>query len=236
MGLFCLTYRQGEPYDALSIFRNSHWRAAASEPLCLFSCLISESDREQTRSSGMMRCLAWALLLLVSAAVSASAQGETRGSISGTVRDAEGVVPGATVKVINVETNGTRTLTSNERGYYEAVLLNPGEYRVEVEMQGFKKVNRPAISLGVAQSFTVDFVLEVGALTESITVSAESPLLDTSTVSSGQNFDRRMVEGLPMFSNMPIMLSRFTPGVAPADTDVLNIFQGYMEGTTSAAG
>src|SRR5688572_20631386 len=105
----------------------------------------------------MMRSLAWALLLLVSTAVSAGAQGETRGNISGTVRDAEGVVPGATVKVINVETSGTRTLITNERGYYEAGLLNPGSYRVEVEMAGFKKVNRPGIDLGVAQSFTVDF-------------------------------------------------------------------------------
>src|SRR6185436_258645 len=49
-------------------------------------------------------------------------------------------------------------------------------------------------------------------------------------------FDRRMVEGLPMFSNMPIMLSRFTPGVAPAEAEVQNVFQGYMEGTTNAAG
>ena len=73
-------------------------------------------------------------------------------------------------------------------------------------------------------------------MTEEVTVSAASPLLDTTTVSSGQNFDRRMVEALPMFSNMPIMLSRFTPGVAPAEAEVQNIFQGYMEGTTNAAG
>src|SRR6185436_16303490 len=49
-------------------------------------------------------------------------------------------------------------------------------------------------------------------------------------------FDRRMVEGLPMFSNMPIMLSRYAPGVAPAEAEVQNVFQGYMEGTTNAAG
>ena len=183
-----------------------------------------------------MRSLAWALLLLVSTAVSAGAQGETRGNISGTVRDAQGVIPGATIKIVNTDTSVTQTLVTNDRGYYEAPLLNPATYRVEVEMQGFKKTNRPGILLGVAQSFTVDFTLEVGGLNESITVSADAPLLDTATVSSGQNFDRRMVEGLPMFSNMPIMLSRFTPGVAPAEAEVQNIFQGYMEGTTSAAG
>ena len=58
--------------------------------------------------------------------------------------------------------------------------------------------------------------LEVGQITEEVTVVARSPLLDTTTVSSGQNFDRRMVEGLPMFSNMPIMLSRFAPALCPA--------------------
>ena len=84
------------------------------------------------------------------------------------------------------------------------------------------------------RSLTV--TLEIGQLTEHIDVVAEAPLLDSTTVSSGQNFNRRMVETLPMFSNMPIMLSRFTPGVAPAEADVQNIFQGYMEGTTSAAG
>ena len=74
----------------------------------------------------MMRSLVWALLLLVSSAVSAGAQGETRGNISGTVRDAEGIVPGATVKVINTETSVAQTLVTNNQGYYSASLLNPG--------------------------------------------------------------------------------------------------------------
>lgn len=59
--------------------------------------------------------------------------------------------------------------------------------------------------------------LEVGQLSEQMTVVAEAPLLDTSTVSSGQNYDRHMVEALPMFSNIPIMQSRFTRGVVPAE-------------------
>src|SRR5687767_15592006 len=98
----------------------------------------------------MMRSLAWALLLLVSTAASAGAQGETRGNISGTVRDAQGVVPGASVRIINTDTSVAQTLVTNERGYYEAPLLNAGTYRVEVEMQGFKKTNRPGITLGAA--------------------------------------------------------------------------------------
>jgi hypothetical protein len=161
---------------------------------------------------------------------------ETRGNINGTVQDKDGIVPGAIVRVTNTETNATQQLVTNEKGYFEAILLNPGTYTVHVELQGFKPVNQTGISLAVGQTLTVAFKLEVGALNEAVEVKGESPILDLTTVSSGQNFDRKMVETLPMFSNMPIMLARFTPGVAPSETDVQNIFQGYMEGTTSAAG
>jgi len=176
-----------------------------------------------------------AVLVSFLAAMPAQAQ-ETRGSINGTVQDKDGVIPGAVVKITNTDTNQTQSLTTNTRGYFEAVLLNPGTYAIHVEMQGYKALNQTGISLAVGQSLSLPVTLEVGQLTEQIQVTAEAPILDTTTVSSGQNYDRRMVESLPMFSNMPIMLSRFTPGVAPAEVDVQNIFQGYMEGTTSAAG
>src|SRR4051812_16043289 len=179
--------------------------------------------------------VAMAVLVSFLAAMPAQAQ-ETRGSINGTVQDKDGVIPGAVVKITNTDTNQTQSLTTNTRGYFEAVLLNPGTYAIHVEMQGYKALNQTGISLAVGQSLSLPVTLEVGQLTEQIQVTAEAPILDTTTVSSGQNYDRRMVESLPMFSNMPIMLSRFTPGVAPSETDVQNIFQGYMEGTTSAAG
>ena len=66
-------------------------------------------------------------------------------------------------------------------------------------------------------------------------MTADTPLLDTSSVSSGQNFDSRMVEGLPMFSNMPIMLTRFAAGVNPSTNQSL-VSQGFADGTTQAAG
>jgi hypothetical protein len=175
------------------------------------------------------------LWILVLAALPAWGQ-ETRGNINGIVRDKDGVVPGATVTITNTGTTQAQTLVTNSSGYFEAVLLNPGTYTVKVELQGYKALTQTGISLAVAQTTSLTLTVEVGAVTEAITVVAESPLLDTTTVSSGQNFERRMVEALPMFSNMPIMLSRFTPGVAPAEAEVQNIFQGYMEGTTSAAG
>jgi hypothetical protein len=176
-------------------------------------------------------------LVLVLAALPAQAQ-ETRGNINGIVQDKGGVIPGAVVTVRNTDTSQTLPLVTNSRGYFEALLLNPGTYSVQVELTGYKGYTQTGIALAVGQTVSLTVTLDVGPVTEQITVVASAPLLDTTTVSSGQNFDRRMVEGLPMFSNMPIMLSRFAVGVVPgtAEAEVINVFQGYMEGTTAAAG
>jgi hypothetical protein len=63
----------------------------------------------------------------------------------------------------------------------------------------------------VAQQATVSFTLEVGQLNETVIVTSMTPILDTTTVSSGANFDTELVKALPMFSNMPISLARFAP-------------------------
>jgi hypothetical protein len=176
------------------------------------------------------------LLLVVAGVVPALSAQETRGNINGIVQDSSGVIPGANVRITNTDTSQSQQLVTNSRGYFEAVLLNPGTYSVRVELRGFKTLTQTGIGLAVGQTVNLTLTLEVGQLTEQVTVTAQAPLLDATTVSSGLNFDRRLVEGLPIFSNMPVMLSRYTPGVAPAEADVQNIFQGYMEGTTSAAG
>jgi len=175
------------------------------------------------------------LLVSLLAAMPARAQ-ETRGNITGIVQDRNGVVPGATVKITNSDTKQTQQLVTNGRGYFEAVLLNAGTYAVRVELKGFKTHDQTGISLAVGQTVSLTVTLEVGQIEQLVTVVAESALLDATTVSSGQNYDRRMVDSLPMFSNMPIGLSRFTVGVAPAEVEVQNVFQGYMEGTTNMAG
>jgi hypothetical protein len=108
---------------------------------------------------------------------------ETRGNINGVVEDAGGVVPGATVRVTNTETGQTQQLITGDRGYFEAVLLNPGTYAVRVELQGFKSLTQTGISLAVGQTVSLTLKLEVGQLTESIEV-RESPSARTSCPSS----------------------------------------------------
>ena len=102
-------------------------------------------------------CLAAVLALSTSAAAQ-----ETRGKISGTVRDSDGPVPGASVKVTHTDQNVTQTVTTNESGYFEAPFLIPGNYAVGVEMPGYKSVVRKSISLGVGEQLTGPFTLEVG--------------------------------------------------------------------------
>ena len=94
-------------------------------------------------------------------------------------------------------------------------------------MTGFRTATRTNIVLGVGQQLTVPFMLEVGAITEEVLVRAETPLLDTTSLSSGANFDSRLVDSLPMFSNMPITLSRFSPGLNVNDAQT-QVSQGYV--------
>ena len=181
-----------------------------------------------------MRRTFWFSLLGVLLPLGVAAQ-ETRGNISGTVRDAQGVVPGAMVAVTNVDTRITQNLAANDSGYFEAPLLNPGNYSVTVQMTGFRTATRTNIVLGVGQQLTVPFMLEVGAITEEVLVRAETPLLDTTSLSSGANFDSRLVDSLPMFSNMPITLSRFSPGLNVNDAQT-QVSQGYVDNTSLSAG
>src|SRR6478735_1656905 len=181
-----------------------------------------------------MRRLGWLVLLLAALTATATAQ-EFRGNISGTVRDSGGVVPGASVRVRNVDTNVSQSLVTNDSGYFEAPLLNPGTYEVTIEMNGYRKATRANVVLGVGQQATVPFTLEVGAISEEVVVRGEAPLLDTNSVSSAANFDTRLVEALPMFSNMPITLSRFSPSVNVNDQQT-QVSQGYVDNTSLSAG
>ena len=175
-------------------------------------------------------CLVAGLALPLTAAAQ-----ETRGKISGTVRDSAGVIPGASVKITNTDTNVSQNLTTNEFGYFEAPLLNPGTYAVSVQMPNYKAVVRERITLGVGEQLTVPFTLEVGQVTEQVMVTAETPLLDTTTLKSAARFDARLVESLPMFSNMPITLSRFSPSINVNDQQT-QVSQGYVDNTSLSAG
>jgi hypothetical protein len=181
-----------------------------------------------------MRTRLWVIGALLLSAMPVAAQ-ETRGNISGTVSDSSGVVPGATVTVTNVETGVSQRLISNGSGYFEAPLLNPGSYQVTVEMSGFKTLSQSGITLSVGQQIALQLTLEVGTLAERVEVTANAPLLDTSTTSSGLRFEQRLVQDLPMLSNMPVLLARTVSGVN-ANGQVPFAAQGFVGGPSGQAG
>jgi hypothetical protein len=154
------------------------------------------------------------MLLVLLSILPARAQ-ETRGAIFGRVTDTQlSVIPGATVVVTNVDTNTTMTLTSNETGYYEANLLIAGNYRLTVEKPGFRKSIRSGIVLPISARLEINFPMQVGEVTETVAVTADAPLVDTSAAASaGRVMDTREVLDLPTFNNSPLMLIKLTPGI-----------------------
>ena len=98
---------------------------------------------------------------------------ESRAVISGTVSDPQGaVVPGAKVEVKNVATNVVTAVETNGRGLYSIPPVNPGQYAVTVSAAGFKSTVQPNVELRVADHVTLDFKLELGGTTETVTVTA----------------------------------------------------------------
>ena len=157
-----------------------------------------------------MRYLVFILLSSLGS-VPVSAQ-DTRGVISGTVTDPQGgVLPGASVVVANTGTGTATRLTTNARGYYEAPLLLPGEYSVTVESAGFKQSIRSGLTLALREQLRIDFQLELGSATESVTVTTEAPLLDTSSVSTGRALSNREVMDLPVLGNNYAIALAFPP-------------------------
>ena len=133
---------------------------------------------------------------LVLTAIPAIAQ-ETRSTIAGTVRDEQGVIPGASVKVTNVGTGATQQLTTNSSGYFEAPLLIAGTYEVVVEMTGFKTLRRTGVTLSSGQQLALPLALEIGTIAEEITVTGEAPLLEVNTLRQGLVLDEKKITELP---------------------------------------
>src|SRR3954453_11596923 len=138
------------------------------------------------------------LSLLLIFATALFGQGE-RGTLNGTVSDPSGaVVAGAVVKATNLATGVDTSAPTTEAGVYRLPYLPPGTYRLAASAPGFKSALRENIELGVAQTLTLDFKLEVGAASEQVTVSAEAPLLETGTAEMGRLVAKKEFDTWPI--------------------------------------
>jgi len=155
--------------------------------------------------------LIFAALLLTLVPVFAQ---QNTGTISGTVTDPQGaVLAGAQVVVIQSDTKAAFRTTTNESGNYIAPGLAVGRYEVQVEAKGFKKAVRTGIVLQVNQVARIDIAMELGQLTESVSVTAEAQLVDTGSATLGQVVENRRIQELPLNGRSALAFTFLTAGV-----------------------
>ncbi len=152
------------------------------------------------------------LSILLSALVYAQTN---RGGISGTVTDPSGaVVPGARVIITNIGTNQTIQLATSAEGTYSIASLEPVAYRVTVEAPGFKRTVLARIKVDTAAIATADVSLEPGAVENSITITAESALLNTETGTTAQTISERQIQDVPLANRSVLDLALTAPNVS----------------------
>ena len=141
---------------------------------------------------------------------------ESRSTIAGSVRDPQqAAVPG--VQILAVQTDmGTEFKTvSNESGQFVLPLLPPGNYRITVETAGFKRYVRENFAISANQRYQLDIELELGGVTETVTVEAAAPMLTANTASMGQAIVTSQIENMPMNGRTPLALAQLAFGVVP---------------------
>ena len=123
----------------------------------------------------------------------------TTGTISGTVKDLTGaIIPGADISLAHLATGTARTAVSDDSGRYQAQDLRLGEYEVRVELPGFRSVVRTGIMLTAGRHAVVDVVLEIGELTEIVTVAGDAPLVETTTSTIAYSITQEQLVDLPI--------------------------------------
>src|SRR5665647_194815 len=141
---------------------------------------------------------------------------EFRGTITGRVVDVQSAaVPNAKVVATLVATGAQSVTNTGLDGQFTIPFLSPGTYRVEADAPGFKKYIRENLLVSAGERMALEVQLAVGQQTESITVTADAPMLDTTTATAGQVINSDQVENLPMNGRTPLVLAQLSFGVVP---------------------
>ena len=149
-------------------------------------------------------------------AVSVSLAQEFRATISGRVSDSQGaVIPGVKVVATQIATAAKFETVSAADGLFTIPFLPPGIYRLVAENAGFKRYVRDSVSAGANERLGLDIQMEIGAVTETLTVTGETPILQTTTASTGQVITAEQIENMPVSGRTPLALAQLAFGVVP---------------------
>ncbi len=171
-------------------------------------------------TKAVSRLVASLVLLLVSMAPAAAQQ--FTGGVRGAVRDANGVVPGVAVTLTNEATNVSREVVTNDVGQYNFPAVPPGTYTLKVQLAGFKTYESKGLNVGTQQFVTLDVTLDVGAIEENVTVTGQSPLIDTATASTGAVLDKATLDALPAPGRNAFLIGITVPTFTPTGDPQFN--------------
>ncbi len=176
------------------------------------------------------------LLVALSFGASAFAQGggaSSTGTIQGRVSDAQGaVLPGVTVTATSPSALGAQTTVTSETGNYRFPAVPPGAYSLSFELAGFNTLKREGISITLAFTANVNVELALATLQETVTVSGQSPIIDTSATRIQQNFSLEQLQSIPNGRDMWSLLA-ITPAVQMSRIDVGGNRAGTQTGYTA---
>lgn len=160
-------------------------------------------------------CLIGVCVLTGLPARTAGAQVATA-TVQGEVTDeTTGVLPGVTVTAVNEQTGVSRFTVTDERGWYRITALQPGRYSLTADVGGFSKVQQSGVSLTIGQEITLPFQLRLVSVEETVTVTSQAPLIETSKTTLGTTFTAEKLEVLPMAGRNYLTLVTMATGVTP---------------------
>lgn len=173
----------------------------------------------------VIRLLPLVAVVLLAASTPILAQSQAiNGAIEGTVKDPSGaVLPGVTVTIHHVDTGTDRVVVTNSSGVFRAPLLPLGTFKVSSALEGFKSYEQTGVEVRAGSNVVLNLVMEVGALTEVVSVTADAAVVDLGKTDVGRTLNEREIKNLPLVSRNPYNFAGLEPGVTGIDNEEFGV-------------
>ena len=177
------------------------------------------------------------MCLVVGSIANVAAQLATQTALVGTVSDSsKGVLPGATVVAINIGTQDKYETTTNDQGYFNIQFVRPGRYEITVSLAGFQNLRISGVEVATNQIVRRDGMLQLGGMTETVTVEAAASMLATDSATIAERINERAIQELPLSGRNVWSLAGTTPGVLGGTTSFTGAGQRNIQNSLSMDG